>query len=250
MNKSISIIAVDTDPVTYPLLKYAVKTTLQNVEVSKILYFGEKPLGLGEDFVRINQLKSVNDYSLFVLKSLWSFVDTEFVLIVQWDGFAVNPACWTDEFLSIDYIGAPWIWAKNGMSVGNGGFSLRSAKLIEACKHWSIAQNPKVLFGMAEDVLIGHYYRQLFESNGIQFATPELAARFSYETGARSNPTLGFHGVANLPFYVCEKDLLENATSLFLKIQKNPLYEEFKKSCAQQNYHELLALALTTEKQA
>lgn len=250
MTKSISIVAVDTDPVTHPLTKYAIETTLKNLNASKVLFFGGKPLGLGETFIPINQLASVNDYSTFVLKSLWSFIDTDYALIVQWDGFAVNADCWTDEFLSVDYIGAPWQWATDGVSVGNGGFSLRSAKLISACKDGEVRQNPEVLFGMIEDVLICRYFREHFESRGIRYAAPELASRFSYETGTRPGPTFGFHGLVNLPFYVCEKDLLENSASLFLKIKSKRSFEEFKQNCAQMNYHELLALASAIAKQA
>jgi hypothetical protein len=43
----------------------------------------------------------------------------------------VNPAAWDPEFLDWDYIGAKWFWAEAGKRVGNGGFSLRSYKLLE-----------------------------------------------------------------------------------------------------------------------
>ena len=48
------------------------------------------------------------EYSRFLVYDLWKYIDSEFVLIIQSDGFVVNPYHWTDEFYNYDYIGAPW----------------------------------------------------------------------------------------------------------------------------------------------
>src|ERR1700687_3454326 len=44
----------------------------------------------------------------------------------------ITPAAWREEFLGCDYIGAQWFWHDDAMRVGNGGFSLRSRKLLLA----------------------------------------------------------------------------------------------------------------------
>ena len=64
------------------------------------------------------------------------YIDTDFVLITQADGFIINPHKWTDIFLEYDYIGAPFpdepqYGFTGDTRVGNGGFSLRSKKLID-----------------------------------------------------------------------------------------------------------------------
>src|SRR5476651_2455270 len=46
-------------------------------------------------------------YSLFVMYCLTHFIDTDFALIVQDDGWVVNGNNWRDEYLNYDYIGAP-----------------------------------------------------------------------------------------------------------------------------------------------
>ena len=58
-------------------------------------------------------------YSEFVIRELHKYVDTSHCLLVQWDGYVLNPKSWLPQFLDYDYIGAPW----NGNVVGNGGFS-------------------------------------------------------------------------------------------------------------------------------
>ena len=54
------------------------------------------------------------------------------MLLIQWDGYVVNPEAWDPAFLGCDYLGAKWYWHDDGMRVGNGGFSLRSRRLLDA----------------------------------------------------------------------------------------------------------------------
>ncbi|SAL48353.1 hypothetical protein AWB74_02212 [Caballeronia arvi] len=44
-----------------------------------------------------------------MLFALWRFIETEYALIVQDDGWILDIGNWSDEFLSYDYIGAPII---------------------------------------------------------------------------------------------------------------------------------------------
>ena len=54
-------------------------------------------------FVKIDKITSRQQYSSFILKELNNYIDTDFVLIVQHDGFIINPSSWNDDFLKI-----PW----------------------------------------------------------------------------------------------------------------------------------------------
>jgi hypothetical protein len=47
------------------------------------------------------------EYSWFMMYALWRVVETEFALIVQDDGWVLDTANWTDDFLDYDYVG-PW----------------------------------------------------------------------------------------------------------------------------------------------
>ena len=46
----------------------------------------------------------------------------------------LDGAAWRPEFLDYDYIGAVWPHVLDKYNVGNGGFSLRSKALLEACR--------------------------------------------------------------------------------------------------------------------
>ena len=87
----------------------------------------------------VREIKNYNDYNYYVIYCLHNHVETSHCLLVQPDGFVLFPDKWDDEWLKYDYIGAPWPLVKdsyidpfgNQHQVGNGGFSLRSKKLLE-----------------------------------------------------------------------------------------------------------------------
>jgi len=136
---------------------------------------------------------SLADYSEFILRGLLAHVRTTHVLVVQWDGFVLDPAAWDDEFLGYDYVGAPWPDAPSDRAVGNGGFSLRSRRLLEALG------DPGLQISHPEDLCICDVNRERLEQrHGIRFAPAALAARFAFEGSSPPGPTLGFHGLFNL----------------------------------------------------
>jgi len=142
---------------------------------------------------RIAPLRSARDYSQFMLGQLADHVRTDHCLVIQWDGFVIDPQQWDERFLTYDYVGAPWPQFSDGHDVGNGGFSLRSRKLLEACRSPGFARlHP-------EDVAIGRVNRAFLErEHGIVFADTGTAGRFAFERSAPLGTTFGFHGVFNM----------------------------------------------------
>jgi hypothetical protein len=132
--------------------------------------------------IEINNLNNILDYNTFMIKEYYKYIDTEFALNIQYDGFIINGHLWTDEFLTVDYIGAPWI-ITNGEAipvlaenrVGNGGVSLRSKKfLMESSKLDYDGKH-------ACDTFLCRQQRKTMEKNGIVYADYDLAKRFSIE---------------------------------------------------------------------
>lgn len=111
---------------------------------------------------------------------------------MQWDGFVRDGTAWSDEFLDYDYIGAPWPQYHDHMNVGNGGFSLRSRKLLAATANIDPNGDP-------EDFVICRTHRVRLENQyGLRFADMDVATRFSYERGESTGLQFGFHGVFNM----------------------------------------------------
>ena len=163
------------------------------------------------DVIPAGPISSHDAYSRIVLKELYPHVATSHVLVAQWDGYVVHPEEWTDEFLGCDYLGAPWPDGQGGYSVGNGGFSLRSRRLLEALQDDRFNVRTE-----AEDVTICGVHRARLESDfGIRFGDVDLARRFSYELGPLPDEkTFGFHGVFNLIHVESEHDIAALAATL------------------------------------
>ncbi len=191
------------DCVNHELALAAIGQCLQKCTFARVLFVTDTaPVLEGIDVVRIAPLVSREDYSQFVIKELVHHLDTEFVLLMQWDGFVINAGAWNDAFLDHDYIGARWGWETDGHAVGNGGFSLRSRRLLEALADPHIADYP------TEDIAICRTYRDYLESaHGIRFAPDALADEFAFEATYPKGLPFGFHGLFNFWLFFQAQDL-------------------------------------------
>lgn len=191
---SITLLAVST--VAHTLTKLAIETTLKNIDVDEVLVVSDKNfLGQGR-FELIDKITTREQYSKKIIKDIANYIETDHVLVVQYDGMAVNKLNWNNDFLKYDYIGAPWYW-HNSNQVGNGGFSLRSKKLIDL-----VAQDKFILVPeLGEDENICRHHRENLEQHGIRFAPIKIASMFSHEREAGYRNTFGFHGIFNVPFF-------------------------------------------------
>ena len=185
----------------------SLRHSMAGIDFARVLLFTRNcqpaaPLP-GIEVVEIAEITSGADYSRFVLHELPSYIHTPFVLVTQWDGFVRQPEAWTDEFLQWDYIGAVWPDQPAGRNVGNGGFSLRSQKLLQAGRDTRITElHP-------EDLVLGTTHRAMLEAeHGVRFAPPALAHRFAFENRPPRGPVFGFHGPYNLPRVLDEPTLL------------------------------------------
>jgi len=136
-------------------------------------------------------------YSNFCMFSLWNYIDTDYALIVQHDGWALNSDNWKDEWLKYDYIGGlthaglvnntfitnyQWVGTPNVTVVQNGGFSLRSKKFMSALVKNGIMPSRYDDYKLNnEDIQLTAFMRPALESVGIKFAPDDEAKLFSFE---------------------------------------------------------------------
>lgn len=162
-------------------------------------------------------IQNIDDYNRYIIYDLHNHIESDFVLIVQDHAFIINPDSWMNEFLNYDYIGSPWPWRENSfitpfgehIRCGNGGFSLRSKKLLEIPSKveipFKVSEQSDFykMFGSTntnEDGNICVHNRHIFEENGCKFAPIEVAKYFSYESPVPENIGIipfGYHN--NLP---------------------------------------------------
>lgn len=149
---------------------------------------------------QINRLSSRADYSRFMLRELAAHIDTDHALCIQWDGFVLDGKSWDPRFLDYDYIGAVWPHFSDGHNVGNGGFSLRSKRLLDACRRLPAFDDE------AEDIIISRICRPRLEELGMRFAPEVVAQEFAYERMSPTGREFGFHGAFNLVRFLSAND--------------------------------------------
>lgn len=145
--------------------------------------------------VNVGGLKSIEDYSRFIIKELYKHFDTSHCLIVQYDSWIINVDCWTDEFLEYDIIGAPNTYT-DGRQCLNGGFSIRSKYFQQ-----SIANEEMIdIFHPCDEVLCRLYRNSLIVNYGFRYAPDELAESFAFELREQYKKSFGFHNFHLQPF--------------------------------------------------
>ena len=171
--------------------------------------------------VKIGSIKNLTEYSRFMIKECWKYVPTDYMQIVQHDGWILNPDKWEEDWYRYDYIGPLHLREKNinNDSVGSGGFSFRSKKLM---KFVSEASGSFVKdygwFGyIHEDGVITKGMKHLMVPNGFAFAPPDRAAQYAYggNKALYCDKPFGFHG-----FYAL-RDLDKEYNDKYLALQTN-----------------------------
>jgi hypothetical protein len=171
-----------------------------------------------------------HEYSWFVMFALWRFIETDYALIVQDDGWILDIANWRDEFLDYDYVGAPihlarvdtpqdstWMrsfsWYPHldqadsiVMPVLNGGFSLRSKRMLRALIDHpevrvevpppNVHETEPIKMGwfndaINEDVQLTAVLRPQLERLGIRYAPLDVCARFAVEDAGPIHDSAG-----------------------------------------------------------
>lgn len=198
---NVSLVCVET---RYPdLARFSLDQCLAAASFKECLLLTPTRFDLPEYIaqVAIAPIRSIDDYSAFMLRELGRCFTGDYVLVVQWDSFILDGQLWDPAFLDYDYIGAPWTHRPAAVAVGNGGFSLRSRRLVDMLAQMDFdVVHP-------EDAVICELRREELERRGIRFAPQAVAERFAMEMIQDGGPTFGFHGFNNFDRALNDADL-------------------------------------------
>lgn len=212
----------------------ALRKSMREAQFARVLLLSDtKPAeSLGDiGWQCIEPLPSRADYSRFMLHRLGDHIATRHALCVQWDGFVLNGRAWDARFLEYDYIGAVWPHLPGPYRVGNGGFSLRSKRLLDACRDLPFDGS------QSEDVTIGRTCRARLEGQGMSFAPEEVARQFAYERTRPMGTEFGFHGAYNLVRYLSPDDALRIFSDLEPgMLARNERYEMLRWAVARRRW--------------
>lgn len=187
----VTVVAITTKD--YASTISAIKKTLEHITPAEVILFTDIPFQ-DDDFdnIVIPRFDTWKAYNEFLCREVYKYVETSHILIIQHDGFVLDGSVWTDAFLMYDYIGAPWMY-KDGCNVGNGGFSLRSKRLMEIVGTDKLIESNGIYY--PEDNVICRLYRPYLEKTyDIKYAPDHVAHKFSHEMWQPWQKTFGFHG--------------------------------------------------------
>ena len=178
----------------------ALRKSQSQMKFSRTILFTHEKLELeGIEVIEVPKLDYYG-YNEFVAMQLWQYTTANFVLVVQNDGYITNGDLWSDDFLKFDYVGAPWPanthFTKEGQEVrvGNGGFSLRSRKLLRSPIAHGLEFSDYGTGFPHEDGFLCVHNRKFLEDQGIKFANVEVASYFSTElTVPETKKSFGGH---------------------------------------------------------
>lgn len=172
----VTLVCIDCTP-RVDLAVRAIERSLEQCEFGAVkLLTDDASAPYGE---RIEKIRSLEEYSNFCIRDLWKHIGTSHALLIQSDGYVVNGNAWTDDFLKYDYIGAPWLPSN---AIGNGGFSLRSRKLLTMLGTMRFGDSPH-----PEDNYICIRHRKDLFAAGARFASLDIARRFAFEGRSWNN---------------------------------------------------------------
>lgn len=156
----------------------------------------------GVKLIQLGSIINVETWNEAIIRELPKYITTDFCILIHHDGYIVNPNLWNPDWLSFDFIGAPWPLPIDNYSyrtnlgtlvrVGNS-VSLRSKKLMDL-----VATRPmEYHYGNNnEDGQICVWERDWLEEQGCKFAPLDVAKYFSKEWEIPENvgiKTFAFH---------------------------------------------------------
>ena len=189
--------------VNHELALAAIGQSLQKCDFARVIFVTDREFDLdGVEVVRIAPLLSPEAHSRFVIKELVAHIQTEFVLMIQWDGFVINADAWTDDFLAYDYVGARSNWPADGHTAGSGEFSLRSKRLL------STLADERIGDSVPDARSSGPACQSYLEAKyGIRFAPDNIADGFALDGSYSGDLPFGFNGLPNFSLFFRGADL-------------------------------------------
>lgn len=178
---------------------YAIEESMRQLPGSKgLLISTKRPDNLSNN-IQWRYIESFGyyEYSIFMMFCLHTFIDTEFALVVQDDGWVLNGENWKDIWRYYDYVGSPchaaikgdeialkyeWVGKDGYLMLQNGGFSLRSKRFMETpSTHGIPFRDMKHPMLKNEDIQLNFILRNAMERTGIVYAPTEAALSFGVE---------------------------------------------------------------------
>lgn len=189
---NVTLIAVSSVKI-YETVK-ALEYSMRGIDFGEVVLVSHecpKHLPKGITFKPCERIDNIDRFNYMMVYELSQYVDTDYMLLVHYDGFVVYPESFREEFFDYDYIGSPWPLPNeecysyfdeegNVVRVGNS-VSLRSKRLLEYPSKHNLEWRPTPNGDYNEDIFLCAMNKCRMERDGLKFAPIEVARFFGRE---------------------------------------------------------------------
>lgn len=172
----------------------ALKYSMRGIDFGEVVIITHKKpafLPKGITYKHCEKIEDIDRFNYMMVYELSPYIDTDYMLLVHYDGFVINPQNFRKEFLDYDYIGSPWPLPSpshksyfdeegNIVRVGNS-VSIRSKRLLEYPAEHKLQWRRTPDGDFNEDIFLCAMNKCQMERDGFKFAPIEVARYFGRE---------------------------------------------------------------------
>ena len=194
-SSSVSLVILETR--YHELATMALQHWTRRINFKEVLVFSDKNLLSGSKWVPVKPLTDINrDYGDIMVRGMWPFLNSEYMILINWDTLLRDQNLWSAEFFDYDYIGSMWPWqAPHNDNPDHCGISWRSSKLLQAMRYPAVESVTD-----AVPYHISHQLEQLMRNRfQIRMAEQEMNRRFVHElSGSDASNAFAVRGLWNI----------------------------------------------------
>lgn len=194
-SSSVSLVILETR--YHELATMALQHWTRRINFKEVLVFSDKNLLPGSKWVPVKPLTDINrDYGDIMVRGMWPFLNSEYMILINWDTLLRDQNLWSAEFFDYDYIGSMWPWqAPHNDNPDHCGISWRSSKLLQAMRYPAVESVTD-----AVPYHISHQMEQLMRNRfQIRMAEQEMNRRFVHElSGSDASNAFAVRGLWNI----------------------------------------------------
>lgn len=179
-SSSVSLVILETR--YHDLATMALQHWTRRINFKEVLVFSDKNLLPGSKWIPVKPLGDINrDYGDIMVRGMWPFLNSEYMILINWDTLLKDQNLWSSEFFDYDYIGSMWPWqAPHSDNPDHCGISWRSNRLLEAMRYPAVESVTDTV-----PYHISHQLEQLMRNRfQIRMAEQEMNRRFVHELGS------------------------------------------------------------------
>jgi hypothetical protein len=204
-SSSVSLVILETR--YHELAKLALQHWTRRINFYEVIVFSDQNIMPGSKWVPVNPLLDENkDYGDILVRGMWPFVKSEYMILINWDTLLRDQSAWTPEFFEYDYIGSMWPWqAPHSDNTDHCGISWRSRKLLDAMRYPAVESTTD-----AVPYHVSHHMEKILRDKfNIRISDQDMDRRFALEFEQDNGSSFAIRGLWNI-INVFSRDVSES----------------------------------------